>query len=136
MLDDHEEQVSLHFDHGMDCNMQFKNPEPRTKKVVPDAKNQIRDDWTPMHYAAENGSLNVILCMVSRGAGIDPSDLFERTPLMIAIENNKSAVARSLIELGADIDLQDSFGKSPLMYACKGGSLEIVELLLKCKANV
>ena len=20
---DHEEQVSLHFDHGMDCNMQF-----------------------------------------------------------------------------------------------------------------
>ena len=25
VLDDHEEQVSLHFDHGMDCNMQFKS---------------------------------------------------------------------------------------------------------------
>ena len=57
-----------------------------------------------MHYAAENGSLNVILCVVSRGAGIDPADSYERTPLMIAIENNNSAVARSLIELGADID--------------------------------
>ena len=55
---------------------------------------------------------------------------------MIAIENNKSAVARSLIELGADIDITDIYGKSPLMYACKGGSQEIVELLLKCKANV
>ena len=79
-----------------------------------------------MHFAAENGSLNVILALVSRGAGIDPADAFERTPLIIAIENNKSAVARSLIELGADIDLTDTYGKSPLMYACKVASLEIV----------
>ena len=55
---------------------------------------------------------------------------------MIAIENNKSAVARSLIELGADIEITDTFGKTPLMYACKGGSEEIVQLLLKCNANV
>jgi len=27
-----------------------------------------------MHFAAENGSLNVILAMVSRGAGIDPTE--------------------------------------------------------------
>ena len=75
-----------------------------------------------MHYAAENGSLNVILTLVSRGAGIDPTDNFERTPLMIAIENNKSAVARSLIELGADIENTDIYGKTPLMYACKVAS--------------
>jgi len=89
--------------------------------------NQNRENWAPMHYASENGSLNVILSMVSRGAGIDPTDNFERTPLMIAIENNKSAVARSLIELGADIENTDIYGKTPLMYACKIGSKEIVE---------
>jgi ankyrin repeat protein len=27
-----------------------------------------------MHYAAENGSLNVILTLISRGAGTDPYD--------------------------------------------------------------
>jgi len=63
--------------------MQFKSKEnketPRTlqnRKLlpVPDANNQSREDWTPMHFAAENGSLNVILAMVSRGAGIDPTD--------------------------------------------------------------
>lgn len=75
-----------------------------SKLPVPDQNNQKRDDWTPMHYAAENGSLNSILCMVSRGGGIDPVDKYLRTPLMIAIEYNNSAVARSLIELGADID--------------------------------
>ena len=71
-----------------------------------------------MHYASENGSLNVILAMVSRGAGIDPTDDFERTPLMISIEYHKTAVARSLIELGADIENTDIYGKTPLMYAC------------------
>jgi ankyrin repeat protein len=137
---DHEEQVSLHFDHGMDCNMQFMPAASgdKSKKVraVPDAKNQNREDWTPMHYASENGCLNVILTLVSRGAGIDPTDTFERTPLMIAIENNKSAVARSLIELGADIETTDVYGKTPLMYACKVASKEIVELLIKCKADI
>ena len=66
-----------------------------------------------MHYAAENGSLNVILAMVSRGAGIDPTDEFIRTPLMIAIENNKSAVARSLIELGADLEGEQRVRETP-----------------------
>jgi len=55
---------------------------------------------------------------------------------MIAIENNKSAVARSLIELGADIEQTDIYGKTALMYACKVASSEIVELLIKCKANI
>ena len=74
---DHEENVSLHFDHGMDCNMQFE------LSPGEDAKKQ---DWTPLHYAAESGSLNTVLAMVSRGVGIDPTDNALRTPLMIAIE--------------------------------------------------
>ena len=129
IMDDHEESVSLHFDHGMDCNMQFAEDPHKDDKVK-------REDWTPMHYAAENGSLNVILAMVSRGAGIDPTDQQLRTPLMVAIENSKSAVARSLIELGADIESTDTYGKTALMYACKVACKEIVELLIKCKADI
>jgi len=56
--------------------MQFKSKENVKTNKIPDSKNQIRHDWTPMHYAAEHGSLNVILCMVMRGAGIDPADCF------------------------------------------------------------
>lgn len=129
IMDDLEEQVSLHFDHGMDCNMQFLDDPHPDDKVK-------REEWTPMHYAAENGSLNVILAMVSRGAGIDPTDQMLRTPLMVAIENSKSAVARSLIELGADIESTDTYGKTALMYACKVACKEIVELLIKCKADI
>ena len=55
---------------------------------------------------------------------------------MVAIENSKSAVARSLIELGADIESTDIYGKTALMYACKVACKEIVELLIKCKADI
>lgn len=57
--------------------MQKDNSKKDVKQLkipVPDAKNQNREQWTPMHYAAENGSLNVILSLVSRGAGTDPTD--------------------------------------------------------------
>ena len=59
--DDNEEQVSLYFDHGLDVNLQFMN------------KKQY-DEKTPIHIAAENGSLNVLLALISRGAGVDPLD--------------------------------------------------------------
>lgn len=128
--DDNEDLVSLHFDHGMDCNMQFlEDPDDTDNKAR-------REEWTPMHYAAENGCMNLILALVSRGAGIDPTDQMLRTPLMVAIENSKSAVARSLIELGADIESTDVYGKTSLMYACKAACKEVVELLIKCKADI
>ena len=52
--------------------------------------NNINNDnlgYTPMHYCAFSGSLNVLLSLVSRGAGVDPPDLNAKTPLMVAIEN-------------------------------------------------
>lgn len=47
IIEDKEEQVSQHFDHGMDCNMQFTSSTPTIKidskslsKIpIPDAKN-------------------------------------------------------------------------------------------------
>ena len=60
-----------------------------------------------MHLAAKSGSMNIVLAMISRGAGVDPPDDTGKTPLILAIENNKTEVAKSLIELGADIELKD-----------------------------
>lgn len=89
-----------------------------------------------MHFAAKHGALNVLIGLVSRGAGVDPPDGNAKTPLMVAIENNKFTVARSLIEFGADVEARDSSQRTPLMFACKAGSKEMVELLLGFKADI
>ena len=112
---DNEDEVTMFFDHGVDVNIFFSD-DPQ--------------GWTPMHHASKNGSLTVVLALISRGAGVDPPDNNLKTPLIVAIENGKTAVARSLIELGADIEARDSFQRTPLMYACKAGSKDAVELLL------
>ena len=91
IIDDNEAQASLYFDHGLDVNLQF-------------TQNKKYDEKTPIHVAAEQGSLNVLLALIGRGAGVDPLDRECRTPLTLAIEKNKFACARSLIELGSDIE--------------------------------
>jgi ankyrin repeat protein len=102
---DDEVKTGLFFDHGLDANGAFGS-----------------DAHTSMHIAAQHGSLNVILDLVSRGVAVDPLDKSSRTPLSYAIEKNKYACVRSLIELGADIEHRDSFGRTPIMFACKLGS--------------
>ncbi len=45
-------------------------------------------------------------------------------------------MARSFIELGADIEMRDVYGRTALMHACKVACKEVVELLIKCKADI
>ena len=54
---------------------------------------------------------------------------------MITIENNKAESAKTLVGLGARVGHLDIFGRTPLMYACKVGSPEIVDMLIKQKAD-
>jgi ankyrin repeat protein len=88
IFENNEETAGFFFDHGMDVNMQYTQDKAHCEK-------------TPLHFAAEQGSLSVLLAIVSRGAGVDPTDSEQRTPLQLAIENNRYACVRSLIELGS-----------------------------------
>lgn len=123
--EDQEEEVSLYFDHGADVNME-----------IPEVDSGDNLNWTPMHFAAKHGSLKILLGLIGRGAGIDPTDRQDKTPLCVAIEHGKTAIARSFIELGSDIEAKDTFQRTPLMYACKAGSKEAVEMLLALKADI
>ena len=96
-----EEEVSQYFDHGADVNMEFKEADIGSETTS--------KSWTPMHFAAKNGALKVLLALVGRGAGIDPTDSHDKTPLCVAIENGRTAIARSFIELGSDIEARDTF---------------------------
>lgn len=118
---DNEEEASLFFDHGCDVNM-----------VLPEDPL----GWSPLHHAARHSSLSIVIGLISRGAGINPTDTGLKTPLSVAVENGQTALARSLIEFGCDIDTRDSFQRTPLMYACKAGFKDAVELLLHYKADI
>jgi ankyrin repeat protein len=100
---------------------------------------------TAIARAAGVGSVASVLVLLKAGAKSDPVDSQGRTPLMEAAANKFSGVAEILLkedeaskfrEHGiSKTNVQDAKGMTPLMYAAKGDSLELVEMLLRHKAD-
>ncbi len=68
---------------------------------------------------------------------LDPNltDTYQSTLLHHAASRCHTTTVALLIEKEADVDSRDNEGRTPLMDATQGGALEVVEILLKNKAN-
>lgn len=92
--------------------------------------------------SAQEGNVEEIRDLISRGILLDIEDDYGRGPLHIAVEFGHTEVVRILIESGADTEartgraLHTYFGWTPLMSAAYWGNLEAVDLLVKAGANV
>ncbi|CAN0242872.1 unnamed protein product [Ectocarpus fasciculatus] len=93
-----------------------------------------RDGETPLHAAAEGGSLDVVMILLREGRARRDVNKVTRwlhhTPLYCAALHGHADVALALLRAGADVDLPDSHGWTPLMCAASEGSSELVSNLL------
>ncbi|GFV23098.1 putative ankyrin repeat protein RF_0381 [Trichonephila clavipes] len=99
---------------------------------------------TPLHIAAENGKLNVVECLVNKGANIN-AKRSGCTPLQVAADNGEldiikylldKDIVKYLVSKDADINAKDKYGRTPLHFAVKSGNLDIVKYLIKNGADV
>lgn len=94
---------------------------------------------TPLHYAAEYASLEVVEAILNKGSDVNEetkkmrgwSD-FGITPLFYASKRKDSTVAEMLLSRGANVNHEDSRGETPLHYA----SDAVAALLLNAGADV
>ncbi|WP_370107212.1 ankyrin repeat domain-containing protein [Wolbachia endosymbiont of Chironomus riparius] len=106
---------------------------------------------TALHYAARNGSLNMVKCLLKAGINIDTKNLDEKTALDIAHnddvidflrgikEPNNDLIdavtkgnykkALEFIKNGANVNATDYLGNTPMHLAAKNGFLNIITLL-------
>jgi uncharacterized protein len=75
--------------------------------------------WTPLHYAATNGHLEVIRLLVNASAYIDAGSPNGTTPLMMAAHYGTPEAVKVLLEAGADPSLKNDQGLSALDFANK-----------------
>jgi ankyrin repeat protein len=61
-----------------------------------------RDGWTPLHYAASGGGLDVVRWLLDQGAPIDALAPNRSTPLMMAARYGASESVELLLARGAD----------------------------------
>ena len=100
----------------------------------PDARD-MRNNFTGIHMAANNGHLDVVRLLLEARTDKDAALQNGATALHIASERGHLDVARLLLEAGADKVAVMQDGATALHMAAQHGRLDVVRLLLKAGAN-
>lgn len=73
--------------------------------------------WTPLHYAAAKGQLEVAQFLIINGALIDSLNLGGTTPLMMAVQSGNEYLVKLLLDKGANLQLRNGLGLSAIDIA-------------------
>jgi ankyrin repeat protein len=73
--------------------------------------------WTPLHYAATGGSLDVMQLLIENYAYIDAESPNGSTPLMLAAMYGTSMAVELLLNAGADSTLKNELGLTAVHFA-------------------
>jgi len=97
------------------------------------------DNWTPLHAAVDNGSIQEVKALMASGADVNAVTLALETPLHIVGRNeevpkaDQIEMAKLLIAAGADVNARlRETGMTPLFFADR----ELAEVLVEAGADI
>ncbi|CAD8196387.1 unnamed protein product [Paramecium octaurelia] len=93
------------------------------------------DDWTALHFASNEGNLDIVNILLKHGATVDALTKFSRTPFFLTVMQNFIECANVLLQHNANINIQDKDGNTPLHIASQMGSTDMIAFLLEKKAD-
>jgi uncharacterized protein len=85
--------------------------------------------WTPLHYAATNGHLEVMELLFANNAYIDAASPNGTTPLMMAAQYGSTAAVKRLLDEGADPTLKNQLGLGAVDFASRANRTDAAELI-------
>jgi len=85
--------------------------------------------WTPLHYAATNGHLEVMQLLLDEHAYIDAESPNLTTPLMMAAHYGTAQAVKLLLDSGADPTLKNIQGLNAIDFAQRANRVDSVQLL-------
>ncbi|TQW03562.1 ankyrin repeats (3 copies) domain-containing protein [Cordyceps javanica] len=88
-------------------------------------------EMTPLHWAAQQGHIEVVNLLQKRLAGVDVKNCDDRTALWLAAKGGYPEIVTILLEhTKTDRNSADDLGRSPLSVAAENGKVAVVEVLL------
>ncbi len=117
--ENHPEAAKILIAHGANVNLRTSDltfPKDRfglegVLTILPHGR------WTPLMYAARQGSLEAARVLVDAGAELNALDPDRSTPAIIATINGHYDVAAMLLDRGADANIADASGMAVLYAA-------------------
>lgn len=85
--------------------------------------------WTPLHYAATHGHLEVLSLLLEENAYIDAASPNNTTPLMMAAHYGTPSAVKLLLEAGADPMLKNDLGLSAIDFAVRAERMESADII-------
>lgn len=94
------------------------------------------EGMTALHFAAQNGNIDVVKYLIEHGADIKAQDIsLSRSAIHFAAENGNLDTIKFLAEKGVDLQDKDSLGATALHYAAKSNRLEVMKYLVSKKID-
>ena len=94
-----------------------------------DVNTKDRDGTTPLMWAVEKDSLEVVKGLLDNGAEVEAKDNNGQTALMDAAYRGYLKMVGLLVEKGADVNAKDGHGRTALTWASRNHHTQIVEFL-------
>lgn len=91
--------------------------------------------YTPLHYAAQGGHIEVLRELIKEGANLNMANTAGETPVYLAVTSGRTETALDLLKAGADPNLVTRDASSPLQKAAQKGDLTMVNALLAAGAD-
>ncbi len=123
--------------------VEWRSPKDESPLMIASMKGQVeivrkliardadvnKTGWTPLHYAATGGQLEVIQILLDESAYIDAESPNKSTPLMMAAKYGSLAAVKLLLESGADPRLRNQLGLSAVDFAQQANRRDAAELI-------
>jgi uncharacterized protein len=129
LLETPETQVNAENPQGENALMlaSLHGSLPTVKLLIAKGAEINKPGWTPLHYAATNGQLEVARLLIEQHAFIDAMSPNKTTPLMMAARQKNPTIARFLVDEGADPTQRNEAGLSVADYFLRHGEKEHAE---------
>ena len=112
-------------------NLSIHNPQNETPLMLAAINNQLewtqklinkgadvnQPGWTPLHYAATKGNIEIMRLLIDSHAYLDAESPNGTTPLMMAAHYGTPMATKLLLEEGADPRIKNQLGLTALAFA-------------------
>jgi uncharacterized protein len=99
------------------------------KKLIARGADVNKPGWTPLHYAATGGHLEIVALLLDQNAYIDAASPNGTTPLMMAAEYGSAEAVKLLLDAGADPSLKNQLGLTAIDFANRASRDDSAEMI-------